>query len=127
MQEAREYLEKGNAVQASEKLYKVAEECVKALATKFNIPEAQEAHREGKWWTKLLSKAAKTLTTKLNEPTINRGWSIAYDLHVWGFHEAALTIDQVKASLPDIEQLLKKTQQLAQTQNRTGIEKEPIT
>ncbi len=48
MQEAREYLEKSNAVQASEKLYRVAEECVKALAIKFNTPEAQEARREGR-------------------------------------------------------------------------------
>ena len=110
--EAKDYLEKGDPVQASEKLYKVAEECIKALAIKFNIPELYEARKEGRWWTKLLSKAAKTLSIRLNEPTINRGWSIAYDLHVWGFHEAVLTIDHIKASVKDIEYLFEKTREL---------------
>ncbi len=112
MREARECLEKGDAVQASEKLYKVAEECIKALAVKYGIPEALEARREGRWWTKLLSRAAKTLSRKLGEPVINCGWCIAYDLHVWGFHEASLSVDHVRESLPHIEELLRRTQQI---------------
>ncbi len=111
LQEAREYLERGDPVQASEKLYKVAEECIKVLAVKFSIPELEEARREGRWWTKLLSRAAKTLSARLGDPTINRGWCVAYDLHVWGFHEAALSIDHVRTSLQEIEQLLEKTRQ----------------
>ncbi len=115
LDEAKMYLGKGDPVQASERLYKVAEECIKALAIKYNIPGAEEALKEGRWWTRLLSRAAKTLTTRLNEQIINTAWCVAYDLHVWGFHEAALTVDHVKVSLPHIEQLLRKTQQLLQT------------
>ena len=109
LREAKECIERDDAVQASEKLYKVAEECIKALAIKFNLPEAQEAYKVGGWWLKLLSRAAKTLSSKLNEPAINRGWCVAYDLHVWGFHEASLTVDHIKVSLVDIEQLFQKT------------------
>ncbi len=112
LEEARMYVEKGDPVQSSEKLYKVAEECVKALAVKFNIPEVHEARREGRWWAKLLSRAAKTLSLKLEEPLINVGWSVAYDLHVWGFHEAALGIEHVKLGLPHIERLLERTREL---------------
>jgi hypothetical protein len=32
LDEARRYIDRGDPVQASEKLYKVAEECIKALA-----------------------------------------------------------------------------------------------
>jgi hypothetical protein len=39
MAEAFKYLDKGDAVQASEKAYKAAEEVVKALSEKFNLPE----------------------------------------------------------------------------------------
>jgi hypothetical protein len=112
LEEARMYVERGDPVQSSEKLYKVAEECVKALAVKFNTPEVQEARREGRWWAKLLSRAAKTLSLKLEEPLINIGWSVAYDLHVWGFHEAVLSIEHVKPSLPHIERLLARTREL---------------
>jgi hypothetical protein len=46
--EAEDYLKKGHAVQASEKAYKTAEEVVKALAEEFNIPEYQQALKEGR-------------------------------------------------------------------------------
>ena len=42
MMEYEEYAGKGDAVQASEKAYRTAEEVVKALAEKFNTPEYQE-------------------------------------------------------------------------------------
>jgi len=69
---------------------------VKALAVEFNTPEVHKARREGRWWAKLLSRAAKTLSLKLEEPLINIGWSVAYDLRVRGFHEAVLCIEQTK-------------------------------
>lgn len=37
---SRKYIDQGDSVQASEKLYKVAEECVRALAIRFGILEA---------------------------------------------------------------------------------------
>mgnify|MGYP001772836905 CR=1 FL=1 len=113
LSEARRYVDRGDPVQASEKLYKVAEECVKALAIKFKVPEAEEARREGRW-TKLLSRAAKRLSAMLSEPIISYGWSVGYDLHVWGFHEAALDLESIKVALPTIEQLLKKVKEVIQ-------------
>lgn len=47
MAEALEYLNKGDAIQASEKVYKVAEEVVKALAEKYNLAEYQQSLKEG--------------------------------------------------------------------------------
>jgi len=112
LEEARRCVEKGDAVQASEKLYKAAEECIKALAIRFGVPEAEEARREGRWWTKLLARASRTLSAALRDPMIRYAWEDAYDLHVWGFHEAAYNIDHVRMSVPTIEQLLVKTREL---------------
>ncbi len=112
LSEAREYIDKGDAVQASEKLYKVAEECVKALAEKYNTPEYQEAVREGRWFACLLGRAARSLSARLNEPRIADAWSRAYDLHVWGFHESKYGIDYVRVDLPLIEWLVNYTGQL---------------
>lgn len=112
LDEARKYIDQNDPVQASEKLYKVVEECIKALAIKFRTPEFEEARREGRWWIKLLSRAAKKLSSQLGEPIISYGWSVGYDLHVWGFHEAALDIDAVKATLDTIEQMLIKTREI---------------
>jgi len=59
MTEAEEYLKKGDAVQASEKAYKVAEEVVKALSEKFNF-QGKQAVKEGKWYT--LGSAVSSLS-----------------------------------------------------------------
>ena len=54
---ALEHLKKGDAIQASEKAYKVAEEVIKAFAEKFNLPEYQQALRKADgtltYWEKL--------------------------------------------------------------------------
>jgi len=84
MAECREYLDKGDPVQASEKAYKAAEEVIKALAEKFKTVEYQEALREGRWYTYLLSRASKTLASQLGDWVLD-GWNSAYDLHVWAF------------------------------------------
>jgi hypothetical protein len=86
--EAKEYLAKGDVVQASEKLYKVVEGCIKALAQHYNAPEHREAVKEGKQWTQLLGEASRSLSRRLSEPRITDAWSRAYRVHVWGFHEA---------------------------------------
>jgi len=112
LEEAKKHIEAGDAVQASEKLYKVAEECIKALAVQFKVPEVEEAKREGRWWAKLLARASRTLSALLNDPMIRYAWEDAYDLHVWGFHEAAYSVEHVKMSLPTIEQLLTKAKEL---------------
>jgi len=109
--EAKEYLAKGDAVQASEKLYKAVEECIKALAQRYDTPEHREAAREGRWWAQLLGKAARRLARELNEPRITDAWSRAFDIRVWGFHEAKYTVEDVKEDVGYVEWLLNYVKQ----------------
>jgi hypothetical protein len=109
LNEARDYVNKGDAVQASEKMYKVVEECIKALAQAYNIEEYVKASEEGRWWVSLIGKAARRLAGILNEPRVEFTWSVAYDLHVWGFHEAKYTINDVKGDLNHVQWLLEFT------------------
>ena len=102
--EAEDYLKKGDAVQASEKAYKTAEEIVKALAEKFNIPEYHQALKEGRWNTYWLASAVNRLAKDLGDWVLN-GWNSAYILHVWGFHE-------VKLSTSDITEYLRKVKEM---------------
>ncbi len=111
MKEAKKYIEEQNPMQASEKLYKVAEECIKILAEKERIPEFEKAQKKEQWQTYLLSKAAKTLSLKLKEEKINTAWNTAYDIHVWGFHELKFDIKDVKISVKPIEWLLNFTKE----------------
>ena len=107
MMEAEDYLRKGDAVQASEKTYKVAEEVIKALAEKFNLPEYQQALKEGRWYTYLLSKAVSTLSSRLGDKII-KGWGSAYLLHVWGFHEAKLEVDDIVPYVNAVKEMLEE-------------------
>ena len=112
LSEALEYLRKGDSIQASEKMYKAVEECIKALAEKLSIPKYLEAVKEGRWYTDMLSKAAKTLSKKLNAPFINIGWGVAHDLHVWSFHEAKLGVEYVEAVVPIIKQFIEECKKI---------------
>jgi len=109
LEEARKYIEAGDAVQASEKLYRVAEECIKALARHHRIPELGEVEKRGRWDTWILGKAATRLAVQLGEERIRAAWAYAYDIHVWGFHEAKYEIEEVKHTLPHIDWLLEYT------------------
>jgi len=84
LEEAGEYLRRGDAVQAGEKLYKAAEECIKALSQVLEIEEYKRAREEGGWWTRLLNKAAERLSQLLREEKILDAWTHAYYLHVVG-------------------------------------------
>jgi hypothetical protein len=90
LNEAEKYLAEKKPIQASEKLYKVAEECIKVLAEKYGITEHREALEHDRWRLGLLDKAVVTLSKMLNEPMIIYAWDSAYYLHVQGFHEAKL-------------------------------------
>jgi hypothetical protein len=104
--EAKEHIGRGDAVQASEKMYKVVEECIKALAKLHQAPELKEAGRRGRWATWLLGAAATWLSRELNDPKVEVAWGIAYDTHVWGFHEAKYDVEVVKARIKYAEELL---------------------
>ncbi|WP_066793078.1 PaREP1 family protein [Caldivirga sp. MU80] len=109
LNEARDYVNNSGAVQASEKMYKVVEECIKALAQAYNIEEYVKVSGEGRWWVSLIGKAARRLAGILNEPRVEFAWSVAYDLHVWGLHEAKYTINDVKGDLNHAQWLLEFT------------------
>ncbi len=106
--EAREYLAGNDPVQASEKLYKVAEECIKAMAKALGLEEAEEARSRGRWTLRLLDNAAQKLARKVDQ-RIHDNWDHAYFLHTEGFHEARLDVKQVEARVKYIEELLETT------------------
>ncbi len=104
--EAIEYIKKGDAVQAAEKLYKVAENAIKILSESNKIPEYEKAVKEGTWRTKLLDKAAKRLRDIYGEELLD-AWTTAYKFHQKGFHEEQLTIEDITEEAYKIEDLLK--------------------
>lgn len=64
LEEGRNLID-GDSVQASEKLYKAAEECVKALALYLNLEEiVAEAEERGRWTVTELEKAVLRLLRK---------------------------------------------------------------
>ena len=99
--EGVENLNKGNVIQASEKLYKAVEEAIKALAIRRGLPEAAEALERGRWSVALLDSAAQ----KLGD-IVFRAWDAAYFLHVNGFHEVRIGIDAVKSRVPVIKAVI---------------------
>jgi hypothetical protein len=56
-------------VQASEKLYKVAEECVKALAIHYNLEDIlRNVEERGRWTVTDLEKTVKEISKRVDEP-----------------------------------------------------------
>ena len=105
LEEGRAYITQRDAVQASEKLYKAAEETVKALARRLDLPEWREAGQKGRWTTTLLFRAVRSLSQRL-DPDIRNSWDAAWFLHVEGFHETRLDISEVQFRLSVVEQLI---------------------
>ncbi|MBS7610324.1 PaREP1 family protein [Candidatus Bathyarchaeota archaeon] len=115
--EANGYLEKDDAVQSSEELYKAAEESIKALAEHFNLEEVKEAEKKGRWTVALLEKSVGKLTDKLGME-VEHGWDAANYLQVWGFHEAKLDSEYVKRRLPLIIRLKELTKKIYSKSNK---------
>jgi hypothetical protein len=103
--EGRELIDK-DPVQASEKLYKAAEEAVKIIAIALKLPEADEAAKRGRWTTGLLEDAVMNIMRILKVDELYHWWDSAYKLHVDGFHEAKLRSDDVRLRLRDVEALV---------------------
>jgi len=115
LNEAKKYIDRRDPVQASEKMYKAVEEALKVLAIIYKMPEYKKALKEGRWWIQLLGKTARRLTKILNEPRIESTWAIAYDLHVWGLHEAKYEINEVKDDIAHIEWIVKYAKEKIKT------------
>jgi hypothetical protein len=105
LSEGRELIDK-DPVQASEKLYKAAEEAVKIIAIALKLPEADEAAKRGRWTTGLLEDAVMNIMRILKVDELYHWWDSAYKLHVDGFHEAKLRSDDVRLRLRDVEALV---------------------
>jgi hypothetical protein len=103
--EGRELIDK-DPVQASEKLYKAAEEAVKIIAIALKLPEADEAVKRGRWATGLLESAVISIMKRLGVNELYHWWDSAYKLNVDGFHEAKLRSDDVRLRLGDVEALV---------------------
>ena len=116
MRKTKELLREGDVVQVSEKLYKVAEECIKAMAKLLSFEEAKE---KGRWTLKLLDAAARKLAEKVDAVVLH-SWDHAYFLHVESFHEARLGLEQVEARMKYIEELLHIAKKLMQTRRENG-------
>jgi hypothetical protein len=106
LEEGKSYINSEDAVQASEKLYKAVEECIKFLAERYKLPEYEEAGKDGRWRTYLLGKAAGKLAEELNQKEIGEAWAKAFEIHVWGFHEGKYDIEDIKRSVPYVEWLV---------------------
>ena len=109
---ALRYLEEGrnladkDPVQASEKLYKAAEEAVKTLAIALGLDEARKAVEQGRWSSTLLFDTIDTVAIKLNIKELPLWWKAALVLHVEGFHEARLSGDRIKKDYKYIEAIV---------------------
>ncbi len=109
---ALKYLEEGRALvekdpaQASEKLYRAAEEAVRGLALHYDLRGALErAERRGRWTFEELEKAARAIARRVGEWFI-AAWDAASYLLVLGAQEAKLDSESVKARLPSIERMV---------------------
>ncbi|MEZ0290247.1 MAG: PaREP1 family protein [Sulfolobales archaeon] len=104
-------------VQASEKLYKAAEESVKALVIIHRVEEIIARVRErGRWRSEDLFNAVTMLRSVYGDE-IRRLWNTAWTLHVWGFHEAKATKEYVEASVRDVELLVELVSRALKTQS----------
>jgi len=104
--ESKDYIARGDAIQASEKLYKAVEECIKVLAESHKLAEYEEAEKDGRRRTYLLGEAAGKLAHDLNERMIQEAWAMAFEVHVWGFHEGKYRVEKVEACVPYVEWLV---------------------
>jgi hypothetical protein len=114
------YLEEGknligtDPAQASEKLYKAAEQAVKALTTHFNLKDIlEDVEKSGTWSLGKLEKAVLNISDKVGD-WLTSSWDTAWALHVWGFHEAKFDAEDVRRRLPSIDRMVTETQRIVE-------------
>jgi hypothetical protein len=106
LNEGEELLEKGELVQACEKIYKAAEDAVRILAKEYAPEVYQKAEENGRWLASLLREAVRRMETRLGED-VSKGWYAAWFLHVEGFHERRLSKEDIAWGLKHIKKLVK--------------------
>lgn len=111
LKEGRNFVD-GDPVQASEKLYKAAEECAKALALHFDFRDLLEKVEErGRWTVTELEKVVERISDKVGD-WFRSSWDSAWVLHVWSFHEAKPDSEAVKRRLKDVVKIVDKTKDM---------------
>ena len=109
--EGRDLIDK-DPIQASEKLYKAAEECVKALAMHFNLEDIlRGVEKRGRWAVADLEKAVEAISEMVGG-RFGEAWDRAWALHVWGFHEAKFDSSAVRIRMPYVEKIVEETKKL---------------
>jgi len=123
---ALKYLEEGKSlvdkdpVQASEKLYKAAEEAVKALAVHLDLSDVLEAvEKRGRWTVTELDRAVRKISQRTGKWFMS-SWDAAWVLHVWGFHEAKLDMESVKERSVEVEKMVVEARKIV-TEKQKGI------
>lgn len=123
---ALKYLEEGKSlvdkdpVQASEKLYKAAEEAVKALAVHLDLSDVLEAvEKRGRWTVTELDRAVRKISQRTGKWFMS-SWDAAWALHVWGFHEAKLDMKSVKERSVEVEKMVVEARKIV-TEKQKGI------
>ncbi|MGC9136423.1 PaREP1 family protein [Caldivirga sp.] len=102
-------------IQASEKLYKAAEEAIKAIAVSLNLDEAKNAEIQGRWTTVLLFDAVDSISMKLNLKEVRLWWGRAWFLHVEGFHEARLKPRHIKEDVEYVKRIINLAKDIIRT------------
>lgn len=102
---------KKDSLQSSEKLYKAAEECIKILSERFNLEEAKTAEERGRWTVTPLERAVGKLVDKMGID-VQLEWDAENYLHVWGFHEAKLDVEDVRRRMQIIKKLIELTEKV---------------
>ena len=117
VEDSRNFFEKGkkiiekDPIQASEKLYKTAENCIKILSQKYAQRQLEFA-REHRSWKGLLDGISHKIDEALPGKNVENYWKTAFKLHVDGFHEGKMPPEEItKYYLGDIEELLKITEE----------------
>jgi hypothetical protein len=111
LEEGKNFIEK-NPVQASEKLYKAAEESVKLLTLHLDISDVlSQVKQRDRWTVTDLEKAVEAISKKLGD-WFGEAWDRAWALHVWGFHEAKFDSEAVKIRLPYVERIVEEAKRI---------------
>jgi hypothetical protein len=102
MNEAEDFLKKGDYVQASKKVWKAAAQAVKALAAK----DGREirSHRE-------LNEEVSRISRETGDDEIRALWQSATALHQ-NFYENWLPPDMVEGNIRDVKKLVEKLKKL---------------
>ena len=125
LEEGRSLIDK-DPVQASEKLYKAAEECVKALTVHFNLAEIlANVEKRGRWTVAELEKAVLKISDSIGE-WFGEAWDRAWALHVWGFHEGKFDSEDVRRRIPHIEKMIRETVRVIRKQSSITNKQETL-